>query len=120
MQTARLTPVVLSFLVLAAHLSRAGLPLAAVAAVALLPGLLVSHRRWAVRALQVGLVLATLEWVRTTVRLAAVRRAEGEPYLRLLAILGVVIGVSAISVPLLESWRRHRRGVASRPAEASA
>lgn len=108
MQAVRLVPVLLSFVVLAAHFSRAGE--AALAGVVLAsPLLLVLRRRWVTRALQLVLALGALEWVRTTVRLVDLRRAHGLPYLRLAAILGAVAAVTLLSALLVEAWWRARR-----------
>lgn len=108
MQILRLLPVVVSTLVLAAHLFRGGWPLALTVAVALLPFALVGARRPAVRAVQLVLVVGAAEWLRTVVTLVAARREAGLPHLRLAAILGTVAAVTALAVGTLESWRRHR------------
>jgi hypothetical protein len=110
MQAVRLTPVLLSFVVLAAHFSRAGET--ALAGVVLgLPLLLVLRRRWVVRVLELVLALGALEWVRTMVRLVDLRRAHGLPWLRLVAILGAVAAVTLVSALLVEAWWRARRPV---------
>ncbi len=108
MQAVRLVPVLLSFGVLAAHFSRAG-EAALAGAVLGLPLLLVLRRRWVVRVLELVLALGALEWVRTMLRLVDLRRAHGLPYLRLVAILGVVAAVTLASALLVESWWRARR-----------
>lgn len=107
MQTARLVPVVLACLALGAHLLRSGLE-ALGWLIAASPLLLLTGRLWAVRGLQVLLALGALEWLRTLARLVAVRRAHGQPWGRLVAILVTVAAVTALSVHLLESWRRAR------------
>lgn len=109
MQILRLLPVVLSTLVLAAHLFRGGWPLALALTVALLPFLLVGARRPAVRAVQLVLVVGAAEWLRTVVQLVAARREAGLPHLRLAAILGAVAALTALAAWTLESWRRHRQ-----------
>lgn len=95
----------LALLLLGAHFFRAGGWLPAAVAVALLALLAVPHR-WAVRTLQVALVLGALEWLRTLAAFAAARIAVGQPYLRLTAIL---VGVSAFT--LLGAWLLRRRTV---------
>ena len=86
----------LALVLLAAHLVHAGwMPLAACAV--LLIGLLGLRRTWAARTVQVVLVLATLEWVRTTVGLTQLRLHHGEPYLRLALILGAVTLYTALA-----------------------
>jgi hypothetical protein len=117
MQTVRLIPVVLSALVLGAHLLRAGwLPAAILAAAA--PLLLLARGAWPARAVQLVLALGAVEWLRTLASLVDVRRSHQLPYLRLVAILGAVALVTAGSAALVESWRRARRRPAV-PAEAA-
>ena len=81
----RLVLPVLACLLLAAHFYRAQqLPLALLSA--LLPLLLAVPRAWAVRVLQVALVLGAIEWLRTLAAFSAERIAMGQPYLRLTLI----------------------------------
>ena len=94
MMAFRLLPVVLAFLLLAAHFSRAGLPGLAVGAF-LLPGLLFVRRRWAAVGTQLLLVAGAAEWVRTTLFYVGVRKAAGGPWLRLVFILGPVAALTA-------------------------
>jgi hypothetical protein len=96
-----LVPVVLSLLVLGAHFLRADNVVLLVMPVLLL-GLLVLRRPWAARIVQVGLVLGALEWIRTIAVLAGERMRAGEPVLRLIAILGVVAAVTALSALLFQ------------------
>ncbi len=81
---------------LAAHFLRAGNLLFVLAAVFLVILMLV-RRPWAARLIQLGLALATVEWVRTLMVLVIVRRQSGEPFTRLAVILGVVAAVTAAS-----------------------
>jgi hypothetical protein len=89
-----LLPAVLALLLLAAHFFRAGQVAGTVACLALI-GLCVVRTRWAARMLQAALVLGALEWLRTAWVFAAARAAAGEPYGRLLLILG---GVALVTV----------------------
>jgi hypothetical protein len=77
---------VVAFLLLAAHFFRAdsqlGLWLSLLAIV-----LIFVRRAWAARALQVLLVLGSLEWLRSAVRLSHARSELGQPFLRLALIL---------------------------------
>jgi hypothetical protein len=107
MQSARLVPAILSALILGAHLMRAGWGVFAWM-VAALPLLLLSGKRWAVVGLQVALAAGALEWLRTLDQLVVVRRAHGQSFGRLVAILISVATLSALSVYLLEIWRRTR------------
>lgn len=87
----------LALLLLAAHLVHAGwLPLACIAL--LLIGLLFVRRPWAARAVQVVLAIATIEWVLTAYGLAQLRLGLGQPYLRLVLILGSVALLTALAV----------------------
>lgn len=96
MPVLRVIPVVLSGLVLAAHFYRArNLPLVALSVA--LPLLLLVRERWSARAVQAGLVLGGLEWVRTLAFFAGQRVEEGRPWARLAAILGVVAVLTALS-----------------------
>jgi hypothetical protein len=108
MQAVRLAPVIVSFVVLAAHFARAGETALAVT-VLLLPLLLVLRRRWGARAVELALVLGAIEWIRTTLSLVDLRRAHGLPWLRLVAILGAVAAVTLASALFVESWWRRRR-----------
>lgn len=100
-----LIPVVLSSLVLAAHVWRGGqLGLAVV--VAMLPALLVVRRSWAVRTVQVVLAVGAAEWLRTLWALVERRQLLGLPYTRLAIILGAIAAVTALSAWWLASWRR--------------
>lgn len=98
-----------ALLLLAAHFFRAGLmPLAVLPA--MLIALLFVRTTWAVRVLQAVLALGALEWLRTAWVFAAARAAQGQPYGRLLAILGAVAAVTAIAALLLSrsALRNHR------------
>jgi hypothetical protein len=112
MQALRLTLPVLASLVLAAHLLRRGwVPLAIAAA--LLPLVLLVRRRWAVRTVQTVLALGALEWLRTLAVLVDLRRTNGLPYLRMVAILAGVALVTAAAAPLVGAWWRRRLAVAA-------
>jgi hypothetical protein len=98
----------LALLLLAAHFFRAGLPpLAALCVTAV--GLLFVRATWAARTLQALLGLGTLEWIRTAWVFATARAAAGQPYGRLLAILGLVALVTVVSAVILRGTdpRRH-------------
>lgn len=89
-------PVVLSFLLVAAHFFRAGQTPGVAAALAL-PFLLLVPRRWIAWLLQVALLLAAAEWVMTLVWMVRERQALGEPAVRLVVILGAVAVFTAAS-----------------------
>ena len=112
-----LIPVVLSLLLLAAHLLRGG-HILLIVVVAMLVGLLAVRRPWAARVVQVGLLLGALEWVRTLVALSSSRVAAGQPATRLVLILGAVTAITALSALLFETGplRRFYRRASSGPA----
>ncbi len=97
----RVAPGVLAGLVLGAHFLRAMLIGPAVVAVVAVPVLLLLGRRWSLRLAQVLLVLAAAEWVRTTVVLVGDRQTAGEPWVRLVVILGAVAVVTLGAAYLL-------------------
>jgi hypothetical protein len=94
-------PVVLSLVLLGAHFLRDGTWIGVFACL-LLIGLLFVRRPWAVRVMQVALVLGTLEWLRTMYVLAQIRALHGLPYGRMLIILGVVATVTLFSALLFQ------------------
>ncbi|MGB5103694.1 MAG: hypothetical protein WBO04_10315 [Steroidobacteraceae bacterium] len=101
---ALLAPPVLALLLLAAHFYRAGLVVPATASLVLV-ALLFIRGRWASLALQVALVLGTLEWLRTAWALASHRAALGQPYGRLLVILGIVAVLTAAAALAVRARR---------------
>jgi hypothetical protein len=93
---AMMTLPALALLLLAAHFFRAGLlPLAALSFGMI--ALLFVRRPWAATALQVALCLGTVEWLRTAWLIAARRVAEGQPYARMLVILGSVAAFTLLA-----------------------
>ena len=48
------------------------------------------RKRWAVRGMQLFFILASFEWIRTTVVLAMERKVLGLPWMRMAVILGSV------------------------------
>ncbi len=90
-------PIIVSFLLLAAHFLRA-LNLLLVCLSLILPCLLLIRRRWVARSIQVALLCAALEWARTAISIGHERMAAGEPYLRTVLILGAVIVLTLGSV----------------------
>jgi len=96
-----LVPSALSLIVLAAHFLRRGAVLPTSVCLALL-ALLWVRRPWAARTLQATLVLATIEWGRTLAGLVSARRAAGEPWERMAAILGAVAVMALVAALALE------------------
>jgi hypothetical protein len=89
----------LALVLLAAHFFRGGLISLAAFSLGLV-ALLFVQRSWAHRALQAALALGALEWLRTAWSLAAQRAAAGEPYGRLLLILGAVAAITVVAAVL--------------------
>jgi hypothetical protein len=89
----------LALLLLSAHFYRGGTYVLAAASFALIAFVFVS-RPWAARVLQVLLFAGALEWLRTAWVLAEHRAAMGQPYLRMVVILGAVAAVTAIAALL--------------------
>ena len=95
-------PIVLSLVVLGALFMRFGNTLGMVA-VLLLIGILFVRQQWAARLVQVALVLGTIEWVHTLYVMAQLRIAFGQPYTRLVLILGAVIAITLASALLFQT-----------------
>ncbi|KAA3656532.1 MAG: hypothetical protein DWQ10_15205 [Calditrichaeota bacterium] len=85
----QLLPAVLSFLLIAAHFSRAGNTILLIVSLVLLLSLLIRHSLVVIIA-RYALILAALEWIRTTFMLVAKRMETGQSWERLAIILGVV------------------------------
>jgi hypothetical protein len=95
-------PVVLSLVILGAHFMRYGNSIGVIGAL-LLIALLIVRRPWVARLMQVVLILGALEWVRTLYELVQVRAAYGQPYGRMILILGIVAIVTFCSALLFQS-----------------
>ena len=95
-------PVVLSLVVLGAHFMRYGNAVGVVGALVLI-ALLIVHRPWVARLMQVVLILGALEWALTIYELVQVRAAQGQPFARMTVILGVVAAVTFCSALLFQS-----------------
>jgi hypothetical protein len=104
----RSIPVFLSALLLAAHFLRWGnLPL--VVLCLLFPFLLFVHRRWALRTVQALTLAGAVIWASATYRFVRQRMLLGEPWGRLVVILGLLILLSCVAALLLNSKTvRHR------------
>ncbi len=85
----QLLPVLFSMLLLAAHFLRADIiPL--VISFLLLPIGLFIRKAVIARIFQIILILGSIEWIRTTFLLVAIREQEGRPWTKLVVILGSV------------------------------
>ena len=98
----RSIPVFLSALLLAAHFLRWGnLPL--VVLCLLFPFLLLIRRRWTLLTVQVLTLAGAAIWANATYRLVRQRMLLGEPWGRLVVILGLLILLSCVAALLLNS-----------------
>jgi len=98
----------LALVLLAGHFLHAGLwPVAAVCLASI--GLVRVHRPWAARVLQSLLVIGAIEWILTAVALAHLRAAHGQPYVRLLVILGAVTAFTLVAAFVFQSTTLRRR-----------
>ncbi len=90
-----LAPIV-SLLLLAAHFMRAQawVPVGVCLA---LPALLLWRSRWAALAVECALLLGAIEWLRTLVALASARIALGQPYARMVLVIGLVAIATLLS-----------------------
>ncbi|UCD16422.1 MAG: 4Fe-4S binding protein [Candidatus Zixiibacteriota bacterium] len=122
MNLVRLLPVIISFVLLSAHFLRAS-NIGLVVTCATLPLLLLARRRWIALALQVLLAAAVLVWISTTISIVAARNANGQPWLRLVLILGSITALTAaasLSFNLGELRRYYREAHQSALASLSA
>jgi hypothetical protein len=85
----KILPVILCFLLSAAHFGRANLLILQIISI-LIPFLLFWKTKIAATIIQACLLLAGIEWIRTTIYYARIRIENGEPWLRLAIILGSV------------------------------
>jgi len=110
MNLVRLTPVFLSVLLLGAHWFRADQSVLVLLTLSV-PLVLFVLRPWAVRIVQIELIIGAIEWIRTTVILAMARESLGLPWSRLVVILGSVTLLTVFSVFVfgLDSLRKRYR-----------
>ena len=95
-------PVVLSLVILGAHFMRYGNWVGVPGALVLI-ALLFIRRVWVARLMQVVLMFGALEWGRTLYELVQIRAAQGQPFTRMVLILGAVAAVSFLSALLFQS-----------------
>jgi len=101
--------VVLSGILIAAHFFRSGAYW--LAAIGLLfPALLAIRTAFALRAVQLFLALAAVEWLRTLLSIAIERHVFGGRWVRMALILGTVTGLTVASAVLIGHTRRMPQG----------
>ena len=97
MNLLRLLPVILSFLLLAAHFSRANVNILALFSLLFLV-LLFIKRPWVPLVLKIVMAIGVAEWLRAMVVYVLQRQEAGEPWMRLVFILGGVALFTALSM----------------------
>lgn len=100
----RLLPVMISLLLLNAHFSRAGFPILSLLFL-IFPFFLLIKKQWIVKFLRVVLIIGTLEWIRTLFYYVSQRQEQGEPYFRLVIIIGVVALFTGLSSLIFKNKR---------------
>ena len=85
----KILPVVLCSLLMAAHLGRANMFILQYISL-LIPFILIWKNKISARIVQFFLIIYGFEWIRTIFYYARIRTANGEDWLRLAIILGVV------------------------------
>ncbi len=103
-----LLPVIFSFLILSAHFSRAGLTILSILFL-LIPLTLFLKQGWVTRLIQIILILGSIEWIRALFIYANERQAIGEPYIRLVIILGIVALFTGLSALVFRNQSLKRR-----------
>ena len=97
----QLWPVILAGLIFSAHLLRFYGPFPALLSL-LFMVLLTIRNAWIRRVWQVYLFFATLVWIRVTVGFVRYRLAAGEPWLRLLIIMGLIVILTIVAIVWFE------------------
>jgi hypothetical protein len=97
-----LIPMLFSVLILAAHFLRTG-PMILAMLCLIVPLTLFVRRMWALRLVQLFLLLGAAEWLRTLIVLVQDRQAQGEPWLRLVIILGAVAAFTVGAAFILQA-----------------
>jgi len=86
----------LALVLLAAHFFRSGLLVLAAVSFGLVT-LLFVRQSWAALLLRAALALGSIEWLRTAWTLAERRALAGQPYTRMLLILGAVAAFTVVA-----------------------
>ena len=98
----RLLPVIISFLLLAAHFSRADHLILVIVAL-IFPFLFIIKRRIILRIIQVVLIISGAEWVRAMLIYIEARKSTGDDWTRLAIILSIVAIYTAASGLFLQN-----------------
>ncbi|WP_457577607.1 hypothetical protein [Desulfomarina sp.] len=92
-----LLPPVFSFALITAHFFRMGSPVLILIAL-VIPLFLFVRRKWAARLLQVYLLVAAAEWLRTLLNFMEIYERAGMDWGRLAVILGLVTAFTLLSI----------------------
>ena len=103
-----LLPAIFGCVVLAAHFLRQ-FDLLLCGLCLLLPFLLLVRRAWVARIMQGAMLFAAVAWLGTLVRIVGERQAAGQPWMRVVLILGGVAAASLAGGFLFETGRLRRR-----------
>ncbi len=120
MTAIRVTPAIIATWLLAAHFVRSG-DLMTVMLLLFAPGLLFVRRRWVARLYQTILLFGMLMWIDTTYGIVQSRIDDGEPWTRLVLILGGVAlftGASALIFETRALKERFARGGSVQPEQS--
>jgi hypothetical protein len=98
----RIILLILSFLILAAHFSRAD-NLVLMILCLLVPTLMFIKRRWVLLVIQILLYCGVFVWINTIIQLASERIDLGQPWLRMGIILSFIALITGLSGVLLNS-----------------
>jgi hypothetical protein len=104
----RIVLLAISWILLAAHFSRADLNLIAIFCL-LLPFILITRKKWALKLLVVLTVLGSLVWVHTTWQLINSRLESGEDWNRMAIILFSVAIYTLFSAIFINSPRIRKK-----------
>ena len=102
MKILRFIPLILSFLLLAAHLSRVNLSILIIPTL-LLPFLLFIKNAWVARVIQIALVIGAAEWIRAIFEYVNFRQQFGEDWTKLAIILSGVALFTLLSAFIFQS-----------------
>jgi len=102
-----LVPAALSALLLGAHFLRYQQYGLLIFSLILIP-LLFVRRPWSGRVVQIALAVGAAVWLHTTLAILQMRQEHGEPFLRMVLILGGVAVVAVCSALLIQTRRLHR------------
>ena len=89
MKVLRFIPIVFSFILLAAHFSRADLNILAILTI-ILPFLLFIKKAWVARVIQIALLFGAVEWIRVLFEYVEIRKQIEQDWIKLAVILSVV------------------------------